>query len=40
MTGTSERYQKAMSNGHSAAWDQAWDKAATYYRQALDDRPG
>jgi tetratricopeptide (TPR) repeat protein len=28
-----------MNQGHSAAWDQAWDKAAAYYRQALAELP-
>ena len=39
MTGNQERFQHAMSQGHSAAWDQTWDKAAVYYRQALDEFP-
>ena len=39
MTGIKERYQQAMSKGNSAAWDQDWDKAASYYRQALEDKP-
>lgn len=28
-----------MSQGHSAAWDQLWGRAADYYRQALDIFP-
>jgi tetratricopeptide (TPR) repeat protein len=32
-------FQKAMNDGHSAAWDQEWDKAAASYRQALQEFP-
>ncbi|MBN2550857.1 MAG: tetratricopeptide repeat protein [Anaerolineales bacterium] len=32
-------FQQAMNQGHSAAWDQAWDRAAGFYRQALQERP-
>lgn len=39
MSGNQERFQQAMNQGHSAAWDQAWDKAAQYYRQALAEFP-
>jgi tetratricopeptide (TPR) repeat protein len=39
MNGNQERFQQAMNQGHSAAWDQAWDKAAQYYRQALTEIP-
>jgi tetratricopeptide (TPR) repeat protein len=35
MTERQEEVQKAMSRGVSAAWDQDWDKAATFYRQVL-----
>ena len=35
MPGNQEAFQKAMNLGHSAAWDQQWDRAAAYYRQAL-----
>jgi tetratricopeptide (TPR) repeat protein len=35
MAGSQEVFQHAMNQGHSAAWDQSWDKAASYYRQAL-----
>jgi tetratricopeptide (TPR) repeat protein len=34
-----EIFQKAMNDGHSAAWDQEWDKAAASYRQALQEFP-
>lgn len=32
-------YQRAMNEGHSAAWDQDWKKAAAAYRQALQEFP-
>ncbi len=39
MAGRQEIFQEAMNKGHSAAWDQQWDLAARYYRQALDEFP-
>lgn len=39
MTGQEDRFRKALDRGHSAAWDQDWGRAATYYQQALDERP-
>ena len=39
MAEKSEVFQKAMSRGHSAAWDQQWDQAAAAYQQALDEMP-
>ena len=39
MTGQRDRFQQAMEQGHSAAWDQSWDQAAEYYRQALEESP-
>ena len=39
MSGNQERFQQAMNQGHSAAWDQLWDRAAAYYRQALEEFP-
>lgn len=39
MEGTQERFQHAMNQGHSAAWDQDWGKAASYYQQALNENP-
>lgn len=39
MTGNEANFQKAMNNGHSAAWDQQWDKAAASYRSALTEMP-
>lgn len=38
-TDQDHRYQRAMSQGHSAAWDQDWNKAAEYYQQALSQKP-
>ena len=39
MPGRKEVFQKAMNDGHSAAWDQEWDKAVAAYRQALQEFP-
>jgi tetratricopeptide (TPR) repeat protein len=39
MTRQENNFQEAMNQGHSAAWDQMWDKAASYYRQALQASP-
>jgi tetratricopeptide (TPR) repeat protein len=39
MSGNVERFEKAMSQGHNAAWDQMWDRAAQFYRQALEEIP-
>ena len=39
MPGREDIFQKAMNDGHSAAWDQEWDKAAAAYRQALREFP-
>jgi len=39
MAGREDVFQKAMSQGHSAAWDQEWDKAAAAYRKALEEMP-
>jgi len=38
-TGDQQRFQQAMSQGHSAAWDQMWQQAADYYRKALAEIP-
>jgi len=40
MAGSQEAFQEAMNQGHSAAWDQLWDQAAGFYRQALETNPG
>ena len=39
MSGNQDAFQKIMNLGHSAAWDQMWDRAAAYYRQALEEFP-
>ncbi len=39
MSEENELFQKAMSSGHSAAWDQLWSKAAASYRTALTSIP-
>lgn len=39
MTSRQEVFQQAMNQGHSAAWDQSWDRAAVFYRQALQEFP-
>ncbi|HEX6270841.1 MAG TPA: tetratricopeptide repeat protein [Anaerolineales bacterium] len=39
MPGREDVFQKAMNEGHSAAWDQEWSKAAAAYRKALQEIP-
>lgn len=39
MSGDQQAYQYAMSQGHSAAWDQDWEKASTFYRIAISEFP-
>lgn len=39
MTGNNTNFEQAMNDGHSAAWDQNWEQAATCYRQALEEFP-
>jgi len=39
MPGREDLFQKAMNEGHSAAWDQEWSKAASAYRTALQEMP-
>ncbi|MBN1370535.1 MAG: tetratricopeptide repeat protein [Anaerolineaceae bacterium] len=39
MAGNQQAYQKAMNQGHSAAWDQDWKEAAKFYRAALEEFP-
>ncbi|MBK6794605.1 MAG: tetratricopeptide repeat protein [Anaerolineales bacterium] len=39
MPGREDIFQKAMNEGHSAAWDQEWSKAANAYRRALEEFP-
>jgi tetratricopeptide (TPR) repeat protein len=39
MPGREDIFQKFMNEGHSAAWDQRWEKAAVSYRAALEEFP-
>ena len=39
MPGREDVFKKAMNDGHSAAWDQEWDKATAAYRRALQEFP-
>jgi tetratricopeptide (TPR) repeat protein len=39
MNGDNETFQTVMSQGHSAAWEQDWELAASHYLKALDERP-
>ena len=39
MAGREDIFQKSMNEGHSAAWDQEWGKAAAAYRKALQEMP-
>lgn len=39
MPGSEDIFKKAMNDGHSAAWDQEWDKAVSAYRRALEEFP-
>jgi tetratricopeptide (TPR) repeat protein len=39
MAGRDDLFEKAMNAGHSAAWDQQWDKAVVSYRKALEESP-
>lgn len=39
MSGREEVFQNRMNEGHSAAWDQEWDKAVAAYREALQEFP-
>jgi len=39
MAGNKDAFQKAMNQGHSAAWDQDWEKAAGFYTTALEEFP-
>lgn len=39
MAGNEDIFKKMMKTGHSAAWDQQWDKAASAYRTALEEVP-
>src|SRR4030043_650951 len=39
MSGDQQVFQDAMNQGHSAAWDQDWEKASFYYHIAIDEFP-
>ena len=39
MSGNHNLFHQSMSQGHSAAWEQNWHKAAAFYRQALEEFP-
>ena len=39
MSGDQQTFQNAMNQGHSAAWDQDWEKACSYYHIAIDEFP-
>lgn len=39
MAGNRTNFDQAMGKGHSAAWDQTWDRAIAYYRAALTEFP-
>ena len=39
MAGNRELFDKALNDGHSAAWDQDWDRATQYYIRAVQEFP-
>ena len=39
MSGDQQVFQNAMNQGHTAAWDQDWVKAALYYQNAVNEFP-
>ena len=39
MTGNEDRFQQKMNAGHTAAWDQDWQKAADFYHEAYEIAP-
>ena len=39
MTESQNRFQQAMNQGHTAAWDQDWQRAVDHYNQALVEIP-
>lgn len=39
MPGNEDLFQKALNEGHSAAWDQDWERAAQAYRRAVEEFP-
>ncbi|MCD4753410.1 MAG: tetratricopeptide repeat protein [Anaerolineaceae bacterium] len=39
MAGDRKKFQKAISQANSAAWDMEWNRAAEFYQVALDEFP-
>ena len=39
MTANKDVFDQAMTRGHSAAWDQQWERAIAFYRAALTEFP-
>ena len=39
MPGNEQHFQQLINQGHDAAWDRQWDKAASYYQMALEEFP-
>jgi tetratricopeptide (TPR) repeat protein len=39
MSGNQSEFQRTMNLGHSAAWEQNWEQAATHYQTALEEFP-
>ncbi len=39
MTGRQDLFEESMQLGHSAAWEQDWDRALEFYRKALAEFP-
>jgi tetratricopeptide (TPR) repeat protein len=39
MTGRPDLFEESMQLGHSAAWDQDWERAIEFYRKALAESP-
>ena len=39
MTEDTAKFQNLLSQGHSAAWDQDWEKAISFYKNALEEMP-
>ena len=39
MNDSDERFRQILDQASTAAWDQKWDDAAQYYRQALELSP-
>lgn len=39
MAGSEDIFQRAMNEGHSAAWDQAWEQAVIAYKKSVGAKP-